>query len=209
MEAHRRGLLSLADWLSEALGVAPDDLALYERALTHPSRPEPNYQRLEFLGDRVLGLAIAEWLIERFPDEREGHLSHRLTTLVSGATCAGVARAVGVRHWLRLGKQGLDYGVFDSDYVLGDVVEALIGAAYLDHGADAARGVVRRLWADLVAVQVEAPRHPKSLLHEWAEAKKRKPPVYEVIERSGPDHALRFTVRVSLGSAGAATGEGS
>lgn len=211
LEADRGRLLSegLAAWLTRTLGVAPRALDTYQRALTHPSRPEPNYQRLEFLGDRVLGLAVAEWLIERFPEEREGALSHRFTTLVSGATCAGVARAIGVQKWLRLGKQGQDDGVFESDYVLGDAIEALIGAVYLDHGFAEARALVRRLWAGIVEGQGEAPRHPKSLLHEWAEAHKRKPPVYTVTGRAGPDHALRFTVCVSLGSAGEATGEGS
>ena len=98
------------------------------------ARRRTNYERLEFLGDRVLGLAMAEWLYELFPDEPEGALSKRLNALVTGAVCADVARDIGVRAHLRLGKQARDDGASDSDNVLGDVMEALIGALYLDGG---------------------------------------------------------------------------
>lgn len=151
---------------------------------------------------------MADWLFERFAAEREGQLSHRFTTLVSGATCAAVGRAIGIRPWLKLGKQARDDGAADSDNILGDTVEALIGALYLEHGLDAAAHFVRRHWAAMVDGQVTAPRHPKSLLHEWAEANGRRAPVYTLVRRSGPDHAPRFIVSVGLGSAGEADGEG-
>lgn len=201
--------MTRADWLTATFGVRPREEALYETALTHPSFGPDNYQRLEFLGDRVLGLVMAEWLSERFPAEREGQLSHRFTTLVSGATCAQVGRQIGLVDWLRLGKQARDDGAAGSDYIMGDVVEALIGALYLEHGLAAARSFIRDAWCDLIVEQVQVPRHPKSLLHEWAEANKRKPPSYQVIERTGPDHNLTFTVQASVGSAGEATGTGS
>lgn len=192
-------MTGLAAWLAEALGYTPTDLAPYERALTHGSRSAESYERLEFLGDRVLGLIMAEWLFELFPDEPEGNLSRRLNALVTGAVCAEVARAIGVVHHLRLGKQARDDGASDSDNVLGDVTEALIGALYRDHGLGAAGGFIRRAWADRVTGATPAPRHPKSALQEWAAANNRRPPVYEITDRSGPHHAPRFTVKVTVG----------
>lgn len=189
----------LAAWLTEALGHAPTDLTPYERALTHGSRSAESYERLEFLGDRVLGLVMAEWLFELFPLEPEGNLSRRLNALVTGAVCAEVARTIGVVPHLKLGKQARDDGASDSDNVLGDVTEALIGALYREHGIDAARQFVRRAWADRVTGTSAAPRHPKSALQEWAAAHNRRPPVYEITDRSGPHHAPRFTVKVTVG----------
>lgn len=198
----------MKDWIADALGSEPRDLSLYERALTHGSHKGANYERLEFLGDRVLGLVVAEWLFERFTEDAEGRLSFRLNALVSGASCAAVGRTLALRSRMRLGKQAQDDGAFESDNVLGDMVEALIGALFLDHGLDAPRRFIRRYWASLIDEQLVAPRHPKSSLQEWAAAHNRRPPAYEVIERTGPDHAPRFRVRVSLGSAGEAEAEG-
>lgn len=199
---------ALDAWLRTALGHAPGDLALFQRALTHGSRDAEDYQRLEFLGDRVLGLIVARWLYVRFPDEPEGKLSRRLNTLVSGDTCAAIARQIGVGAHLRLGKQARDDGAMDSDNVLGDVIEALIGALYLDSGFDAADAFVRRAWGERIERE-RAPQHPKSALQEWAAANRRKPPVYELAGRSGPPHAPRFTVTVSIKGAGDASAEGS
>jgi len=199
---------SLATWIETTLGECPRDLALYERALTHSSREEGDYERLEFLGDRVLGLTVAAWLYERFPEEPEGKLSWRLNALVSGAVCAEVAREIGVRPLLKLGKQARDDGADDSDNVLGDVVEALIGALFLEHGFAAAQAFVRRRWEDRLDHQQRAPQHPKSALQEWAAAHRRKPPVYEVTARDGPHHNPRFTITVSIKGAGEASAEG-
>lgn len=209
LEPHRRRLLSdLADWLTVTLGHAPIDLAPFERALTHGSQAAANYERLEFLGDRVLGLVMAEWLFELFSGEPEGALSKRLNTLVTGATCADVARSLGVAAQLRLGKQARDDGAADSDNVLGDVLEALLGALYREAGLDAARAAVRRAWGDRPMRQLAAPQHPKSALQEWAAAHNRKAPVYEVVERSGPHHAPRFRVKAAIGSFADAEAEG-
>lgn len=199
----------LQKWVGERLGHEPKELCLFERALTHPSFGKTHYQRLEFLGDRVLGLVIAEWLEERFPRDPEGQLSHRLTSLVSRSTCAEVGSAIDVPGVMRLGKQAREDGATRSDNVVGDVVEALIAALYLDGGLEAARAFIRRQWEAHVAALTEAPRHPKSVLHELAEAKRRKNPVYEVVKASGPSHAPTFTVRVSIGSLGEAEGTGS
>lgn len=209
LEPHRRRVLSeLSAWLETALGAKPRDIALYTRALTHGSHGKETYERLEFLGDRVLGLVVADWLYADYPDDAEGKLSFRLNALVARASCAEVGRRIGVTPYVRLGKQARDDGAYDSDNVLGDVVEALIGALWLDQGIDAARVFVRTHWSPLMGGQKAAPRHPKSALQEWAAAHNRKPPVYTVTDRSGPDHAPRFTVTVSLGSAGEASATG-
>jgi ribonuclease III len=199
---------SFAQWIETLLGNRPADMAPYEQAMTHGSLAADHYERLEFLGDRVLGLVIAEWLYRLFPDEKEGQLSRRFNHLVSGDTCAQVAREIGVQPHLRLGKQARDDGAVDSDNVLGDVMEALIGALFLDAGMDAARDLIRRLWAERVEGQASAPKHPKSALQEWAAAHGRKAPVYELIDRSGPHHALHFTVKVVIRGEGEAIGEG-
>jgi ribonuclease-3 len=198
----------LAPWLETSLGAAPRDLASYIRALTHGSQAAANYERLEFLGDRVLGLAIAEWLYELFPDEAEGAMSKRLNAIVTGPVCASVARRIGVQPFLKLGKQARDDGAAESDNLLGDVMEALIGALYLDHGLEAARAAVRRLWSVDIIHQSQAPQHPKSALQEWAAARNRRPPEYVVTDRSGPQHAPVFTVRVRIGNLAEANATG-
>lgn len=200
---------ALADWLARVLGEAPAALAGYERALTHGSQGAANYERLEFLGDRVLGLTVAEWLYQRFPDEPEGKLSRRFNSLVTGQVCAEVAREIGVPVHLRLGKQARDDGAASSDNVLGDVMEALIGAFFVERGFDAAKALVRRLWDSRIDAQASAPKHPKSALQEWAAANNRRAPEYELLDRSGPGHAPRFRVLARIGKLAEAEGEGS
>ncbi|EQB32559.1 ribonuclease III [Sphingobium ummariense] len=197
-----------AGWLEGLIGRAPRRRDRFTQALTHGSAQAVNYERLEFLGDRILGLLVAEWLYDRFPDEPEGKLSRRFNALVSGETCAEIARGAGVPAHLILGKQARDDGAADSDNVLGDVMEALIGALYLEGGLEEARALVRRLWGDRVDTQGSAPKHPKSALQEWAAANRRKPPEYALADRSGPHHALRFTVTVSIKGAGEASATG-
>ena len=187
-----------AQWLSALLPAAPNDITLYNRALTHGSTGQPDYQRLEFLGDRILGLVIADMLYHRYFDEAEGRLSHRLNALVSGATCAEIARIVGVPPHLRLGKQARDDGAQQSDNVLGDVMEAIIGALYLDSGIDAARSMIERLWGPLLETANGAPKHPKSELQEWCAANGRKVPEYTITKKEGPPHAMRFEITVTV-----------
>jgi ribonuclease-3 len=203
IQPDRTRLLSVSDdiasWVGEVLGVRPDDPDLFVRALTHSSHVGESYERLEFLGDRVLGLVMAEWLSEVFPDEPEGQLSKRFNALVTGAVCAEVARGIGAVAHVRLGKQARDDGAQHGDNLLGDVMEALLGALYRTAGLDAARAAIRRLWADRIHSDDKAPQHPKSALQEWAAANRRAVPAYELVDRSGPGHAPRFTVRVTVG----------
>ncbi|MBO9712411.1 MAG: ribonuclease III [Sphingomonas sp.] len=198
----------MAEWIAATFGQAPGDLSGYERALTHGSQAAANYERLEFLGDRVLGLSIAEWLYLRFPGEPEGMLSRRFNSLVTGQVCAEIARSLDVAAHLKLGKQAREDGAADSDNVLGDVMEALIGAFYLDCGLEAARSFIRAAWDSRIEAQPQAPKHPKSALQEWAAAHNRRPPEYTVLDRAGPNHAPRFTVKVSIGKLAEATAEG-
>ena len=189
-------------------GRTPREEALWLEALTHGSTGQArNYERLEFLGDRVLGLAIAEWLYELGTGD-EGKLSQRLNALVSRTTCAEVARAIGLGERMRLGKQARDDGGIDSDNILGDIMEALLGASFHEAGFEATRAIVRRLWADAVTGQAGQRKHPKSALQEWAAGNRRKVPEYRVVERSGPDHAARFTVAVSVSGVGEAEAGG-
>ncbi len=185
------------------------DGALFIEALTHGSHGARDYQRLEFLGDRVLGLIVAEALFERFPQESEGALSARLNQLVTGTCCAEVARQLELPTLIRLGKQARDDGGRDSDNILGDVMEALIGALFIDAGWPATRSFVIAAWGDRIAEGRTAPKHPKSALLEWAAAHKRKPPEYRLLRREGPDHAPRFLVGVAVLNAGAASASGS
>lgn len=200
----------LAAWIIERLDHTPGDLALFRRALTHGSHAQDHYERLEFLGDRVLGLIAAAWLYRRYPNEPEGNLSMRFNAIVSGETCAAIGREIGVPAMLILGKQARDDGAQGSDNVVGDVVEALIGALYLDGGLVVAERFVHRVWEERVETVTRAPKHPKSALQEWAAAHRCKPPVYTIEGRSGPHHAPSFTVTVTVAGrdGGSATAEG-
>ena len=191
--------------LQGRLGHSFIDPGLLERALTHASVGQTadrvrHNERMEFLGDRVLGLCMAELLLERLPTAPEGELSKRLNVLVSGQTCAEVARALGVGPALRMAGGETRSGLRDNDTVLGDACEALIAAVYLDAGLPVAAAMVRRLWAEALA-RVETGAivlNPKSQLQEWAAAAKRAGPAYRVVARTGPDHAPQFTVEVEI-----------
>ena len=198
----------IAAFVADRLGHRPVDVSLFERALTHSSADRESYERLEFLGDRVLGLVMARALYERYPKEPEGQLSRRYNALVARETCAEIGRELGIPALLRLGKQARDDGASQSDNVVGDAVEALIGALLLDGGFETAQRFILASWEPYLAGQGRAPHHPKSALQELAEGLGRKPPAYEVIDRSGPPHAPRFTVRVSVRGLGEAEGQG-
>jgi ribonuclease-3 len=202
---------ALSDWIRGTLRHEPRDIALFRRALTHGSQGGPSYQRLEFLGDRVLGLAIATWLYAQFPDDPEGKLSARLNAVVSREACAEIGRDLDVPTHLILGKQAREDGAQLSDNVVGDVVEALIGAIYLETGLDGASAFVRRAWDGKLDRGSEAPKHPKSALQEWAAARQCAPPVYTLLGKSGPHHAPVFSVEVKVGGkrGGSAIAEGS
>ena len=197
-----------AAFLETMFGRTPSDLETFERAVTHASVGRDSYDRLEFLGDRVLGLVVASWLYERFPGEPEGLMSKRFNALVSREICAEVGRALGVPAQIRLGKQAREDRASDSDNVVGDVVESLIGALYLDSGLDAAQTFIRTAWASYVDNQKRAPQHPKSALQELAADRSLSPPHYELIGRTGAHHAPTFRVRVSIKGGGEAEAEG-
>jgi ribonuclease III len=195
---YRTRVLNSDKWLAELLGGVPVSSELYERALTHGSTGKPDYQRLEFLGDRVLGLVIAQTLYLRFPDEAEGRLSHRLNSLVAGSTCADIARSIDLAPHMKLGKQARDDGAHGSENVLGDVMEALIGALFLDQGLEAARSFILTYWAPHIEADLNAPKHPKSALQEWCAANGRKVPEYAITKKEGPPHAMRFEITVTV-----------
>lgn len=195
-------------WL-EARGFTVRTPSLWLAALTHGSLDEAvNYERLEFLGDRVLGLAVANWLYERL-DAPEGTLALRLNAMVSRAMCAEIARGIGLPEHVRISKQAVADGGRESENILGDVMEALLGAQLLDNGFEAARDLVHVLWRPALESGEGKAKHPKSALQEWAAGNQRKPPEYEVVERAGPDHAARFTVRVKVHRVGEAEGTAS
>ena len=172
-------------WL-KATGFTVADEALWQEALTHGSTGETRtYERLEFLGDRVLGLSVADFLFARMKGA-EGELAQRLNALVSRQTCATRARAIGAPLHIRLGKQARDDGAADSDNVLGDVMEALLGANYLEAGFAATREVVLSIWQEAIDGRTGRSKHPKSALQEWAAGNQRKPPEYAVVTPAGP-----------------------
>jgi ribonuclease-3 len=162
-------------------------------------------ERLEFIGDRVLGLLMAEWLAERFPHEQEGALGRRLSHLVSQPVLAGVADAIGLDDALAVSPGEAKAGVKKRATVLADALEAALGAVYLDGGLAPARAFVRRAWEPAMTAQAEPPKDAKTALQEWAQTRGPELPVYTLTGRAGPPHAPEFTVTVS---AGGATGTG-
>lgn len=175
--------------------------ALIAAALTHvsasPGAKRENYQRLEFLGDRVLGVVVASMLYEAFPQADEGELSRRLADLVRKESCAEVALEWGAQAFARTG-EGEKQGSNLNTAILGDICESIIGAVFLDGGYDAARTVVSRAFEPRMRAPRGALRDPKTALQEWAQARGLPPPLYRETARSGPDHAPQFTVCVEL-----------
>jgi ribonuclease III len=211
-----RAKVSLAD-LEIKLGHHFRDPALAQRALTHLSAAgsDPSvgrwesYERLEFLGDRVLGLAIADMLYAAYPEAAEGELSIRLAALVRREACAEVAAAWDLGPHIRLGAGEAQSGGRKKGTILADVCESLIGAVFLDGGFDAARDLIARAWSERMRAVGALTRDAKTVLQEWAQARALGAPAYEEIGRSGPDHAPKFTVRVTLGGHAPELGEGS
>ena len=190
--------------LEAGIGHVFHDRELLERALTHASVGEGatkvrHYERLEFLGDRVLNLLAAERLMSLDGEAREGELSRRLANLVNFHACADVARDIGLGEALRLSASATKIGARESDGVLGDACEALMGALYIDAGLDAVRAFFLHFWAKAFA-DLDAPRgkDPKTQLQEWAQGRGLALPTYEVVARQGPDHAPSFTVQVTI-----------
>lgn len=187
--------------LEGAIGHTFVDRSLLERALTHVSGADDrigSYQRLEFLGDRVLGLVVAEMLFRAFPMAEEGELSRRLAELVRRETCTDVARDWDVAPHLRLAAGGAFPRARQNVSLLADVCEALVGAVYLDAGHEIAAGVVRAAFEPRMHAPQRPLRDAKTTLQEWAHARGLPNPGYELIESSGPDHAPVFTISTQV-----------
>ncbi|HEY0125212.1 MAG TPA: ribonuclease III [Rhizobium sp.] len=203
--------LSQADrtTLEAAIGHAFVEKERLDWALTHASartHKAGNYERLEFLGDRVLGLCIAELLFKTFGAATEGELSVRLNQLVSAETCAAVADEMQLHLFIRTGADVKKLTGKRMLNVRADVVESLIAALYLDGGLEVARKFILRYWEGRAIRPDGARRDAKTELQEWAHAKFGVTPVYRVDDRSGPDHDPRFTVTVEVAGAAPETG---
>lgn len=189
--------------LERTVGYRFKDQALLERALTHISavaggNRANSYQRLEFLGDHVLGLVISDMLFRAFPKADEGELSRRLSDLVRREACADVARAIELGDALRLGASESGSGGRQRTAILADVCEALVGAVFLDGGYAQAAKLVEKLWGERMRTPVRPLRDPKTMLQEWAQARGLPTPSYKEVERTGPHHDPEFRVAVAL-----------
>jgi ribonuclease III len=191
--------------LEARLGYKFRDAELAARALTHLSAPTTggqgrldSYQRLEFLGDRVLGLVVAEMLYEAFPQASEGELSMRLAALVRRETCAEVAKEWEVGPHVVLGLGEAQAGGRKKAAILADIAESLIGAVFVEAGFEAARSVIAQAWRARMDAVEEPERDAKTAMQEWAQARALAAPSYVETDRSGPPHAPQFTIQVSL-----------
>ncbi|MGE0023528.1 MAG: ribonuclease III [Hyphomicrobium sp.] len=199
--------------LEKKLGYRFKKEAMLARALTHSSlkgskKVREDNERLEFVGDRVLGLAIVELLAETYPAASEGELARHLNRLVKGETCAKVGRALNIGEFLMLSESEAGSGGRLKMTILADAVEAVLGAIFLDAGYEKARDVVRRLWENEEVSFGHAAADPKSALQEWAQGQGLALPSYVEVERTGPDHAPRFTSEVRIRGKQPARGEG-
>ncbi len=200
--------------LEDRVGYRFSDVALLNCALTHisalkgPRNRTGSYQRLEFLGDHVLGLVVSDMLFRAFPKADEGELSRRLADLVRKETCAEIAGTIELGAAIKLGSSEVNAGARKRPAILADVCEALIGAVYLDGGYQAAADLVERLWQARMRATTQPLRDPKTVLQEWAQARGLPTPAYREVARSGPDHDPEFRVAVQLPAFAPAEGSG-
>lgn len=199
--------------LEDRIGHSFAERTLLDSALTHISALSgksrvSSYQRLEFLGDHVLGLVVSEMLFRAFPKADEGELSRRLSDLVRRETCADVARAVDLGAVIKLGVSEANSGGRRRTAILADVCEALVGAVFLDGGYPAATALVERLWGERMRRPQKPLRDPKTVLQEWAQGRGLPTPSYREVERTGPHHDPEFRVEVILPALDPAEGVG-
>jgi ribonuclease-3 len=198
----------------ERIGYRFEDAALLEQALTHISaltgarNRAGSYQRLEFLGDHVLGLVVSDMLFRAFAKADEGEMSRRLADLVRKEACADVARAIDLGEAIRLGASEVNAGGRARTAILADVCEALIGAVFIDGGYPAASALIERLWSERMRTPARPLRDSKTVLQEWAQARGLPTPAYREVERKGPDHDPEFRVTVELPDIAPAEGLG-
>jgi ribonuclease-3 len=197
-----------------SIGYRFKDPALLEQALTHISaltgvrNRAGSYQRLEFLGDHVLGLVISDMLFRAFAKADEGEMSRRLADLVRKEACADVARAIELGDAIRLGASEANAGGRSRIAILADVCEALIGAVFVDGGYPAAAALIERLWSERMRTPARPLRDSKTVLQEWAQARGLPTPAYREVERKGPDHDPEFRITVELPDLAPAEGMG-
>jgi len=195
--------------LQETIGHHFTDSELLRRALTHSSRiGERSFERLEFLGDRVLGLVLSDALFHKYGEADEGELAPRFNRLVRKESCADVARMIDLGSALILSRSEDSHGGRDKTAILGDAMEAVIAAVYLDGGYPAASAMILRLWQALLEKAGDPALDPKSALQEWSQGLNLGIPDYETLDRTGPDHAPLFTIRVRVPNNGTAEGQG-
>lgn len=197
--------------LQEKLGYNFQKSCWLTRALTHSSAAETrrkSYERLEFLGDRVLGLVLATMLVEAFPDENEGELGYRFTALAQRDALVRVAQHIGIPELLVLSEGEKSSGGRDNPGLAADAMEAVIAAIYLDGGLEPAEHFIRSYWTKLILENARPPKDAKTRLQEWAQARGYPLPAYETVERTGPDHQPEFTVAVTVRDWPQASGRG-
>jgi len=191
--------MSTLDTLQKQMGHTFKDPKLLETAFTHSSTgAKHNYERLEFLGDRVLGLAVSETLYQKFPNEPEGHLAKRLSALVQGTFLAQISREMSLGEYITFSDSESASGGAENDNILADVFESMIGALYLDSDYETCRDLIRKLWGDRFDTMKTPPQHPKTKLQEWAQSKNLPLPYYEISKQSGPDHAPVFDITLNI-----------
>lgn len=188
--------------LEKRLGYRFKDISWLEQALTHvsasPGNPKETYQRLEFLGDHVLGMVVSDMLMRAYPKADEGELSQRLAELVRKESCAEVSAELGLGDELRLGSSEIHSGGRKKSAILADVAESVIGAIFCDGGYQPAAEFVERIWKERMMHPHRPLRDSKTMLQEWAQARGLPPPHYKEMEKRGPDHKPEFRVAVEL-----------
>jgi len=184
--------------VEEIVGHQFKDKSLLLRALTHASLEKPNYERLEFLGDRVLGVVVAEILFKKYPDESEGALAKRFSALVRGQTLAQIGKTIGIdAHILYSDTEAAANGT-ENENIIADVMESLLGAIYIDGGLKPCQDMINKYWQSYFETMIAPPQDPKTELQEWVQARGIATPQYEIVNREGPDHAPVFTIRVTV-----------
>lgn len=202
--------------IEEALSYNFKNHSLLEEALTHPSISKQhsegkgyfNYERFEFLGDSVLGLVIAELLIHKFPDEKEGELAKRLAGLVRGDVVATVARKLNIGEFIRMTQGEEVMGGRDNESNVENTLEAIIGAIYIDSGIEGAREFICKHWEQIADEMKEPPKDPKTELQEWAQGRGLPIPEYKVVNTTGPSHNPHFEMSVKVEGLDIATAQG-
>lgn len=185
--------------LEKQIGYSFKNRDLLRVALTHSSTGESeNYERLEFLGDRVLGLVIASVLFEKFPDEKEGDMAKRLAALVQGQTLAELSVRISLGDYINFSDAERDSGGAENEHILADVYESVIGAIYLDGGFEPCSRLIKTQWQEALYTMKKPPQHPKTAIQEWAQGQGLPLPIYDIVAQHGPDHAPIFEVRLSV-----------